>query len=320
MIRIPKFIKRFIQNPIEAYIGKFEHRQRHYNSLKTIPSIPEALEFIQARWDMTLDDPKSPIFIFSTVWRSGSTLLQRLVFSGGDVLIWGEPYTYCDYIRKLAESLTCFRKDMPPDQFFIDHLEERKEKGIKTDKWIACLYPNPKDLIDAHRQFFCTLYEVPAVKRGYLRWGIKDVRLSIDHAVYLRFLFPNAKFLFLYRNPYKSYRSYRVFRNWYDQWPHNPIFTPQKFGEMWKILLTGYLEGYEKVGGHLIRYEDLINGNLSLSDLSKYLNTSLSDEIFSTSVTGRGDRTLESIPHVEMRILRSAVEPLASDLGYEPEP
>ena len=37
-----------------------------------------------------MNDSYSPIFIFTTGWRTGSTLLQRLITSSGETLIWGE--------------------------------------------------------------------------------------------------------------------------------------------------------------------------------------------------------------------------------------
>ncbi len=53
-------------------------------------------------------DDESPIFIFSSGWRAGSTYLQRLVMSSGKVLIWGEPFDKSDLIQSLSTSMIPF--------------------------------------------------------------------------------------------------------------------------------------------------------------------------------------------------------------------
>lgn len=318
MTRIPLFLKKIIQFPVEAYFGRFVHWQQHRKTLKSIPSIPMAIDLIQERWPMPLNDTlENPIFIFSAGWRSGSTLIQRLVNSSGNALIWGEPYANSDYLGKLSESLRIFRTGLPPDNFFLDHLE--KTDGIKTyDKWIAHLYPNPSNLREAHREFFRTLFAKPAFERGFSRWGFKETRYEIDHAIYLKWLFSKAQFLFLYRNPYHVWRSLRLFGG-FNPWPQEPIFTAKKFGRLWRILLEGYLKNRPKVDGFIVRYEDLCEGRLPLTSLSQFLNLDLRKEVLNINVSGRGHRSLQPIPSTELRILRKAVEPLASKLGYTPD-
>ncbi len=48
--------------------------------------------------------------------------------------------------------------------------------------------------------------------------GLKEVLLTIEHARYLKWLFLNAKFLFLYRDVYKGYLGLRR-RPWVNVWP-----------------------------------------------------------------------------------------------------
>ncbi|MEO0535490.1 MAG: hypothetical protein AAF215_16660 [Cyanobacteria bacterium P01_A01_bin.123] len=61
--------------------------------MKQIVSVQEAIKTIEVRYlDLKYDNSvaDSPIFVFSAGWRSGSTLLQRLVMSDKSVVIWGE--------------------------------------------------------------------------------------------------------------------------------------------------------------------------------------------------------------------------------------
>lgn len=164
-----------------------------------------------------------PIFILSAGWRSGSTLLQRLLMSSNEIIIWGEPYGHSGVIDYLSSSLKAITNNYPDTSWFINEmLDDKQPVSSLSEKWIANLYPEIENLIAAHAAFFIQLFEIPVINRGVSRWGIKEVRLSIDHAIYLNWLFPRAKFIFLYRNPYHCYASYRGFY-WYNQYPSDPI-------------------------------------------------------------------------------------------------
>lgn len=315
---IPPLLKTLVQSPLESLVGRLAHWQAHRSALRTLPSVPDALRNIERRWSVPADPVDDrPVFLLSAGWRSGSTLLQRLVMSGSEVMMWGEPYPNCDYIRGLARSLSAFQPDQPPDQFFIRPAPETRVGAMPLDEWIACLYPNPGDLIRAHRAFFRTLYAAPALERGYRRWGLKEVVVAVEHAAYLRWLFPGAKFLFLYRDPYAAYRSYRAFGDWYYRWPTEPVFTAAKFGWVWRTLMEGFVRHHAVTGGMLVRYEDLVSGTVQLQKLADYVETPIRPEVLNKRVTGRKSDTLEPIPRLELSLLRRAVEPLAESLGYK---
>ena len=204
---------------IEAKIGPLRQWMRVREDRRSLRTIEDAIGVIERRWGVTSisnsgPSASSPIFVLAAGWRSGSTLVQRLISSAGTILVWGEPYEHCDLIRLLAASLTGIREQYPPDGFLA------KSKLSETDtedkqlwnRWIANLYPDPVHLLQAHRAFMIALFQTPAEKLGYPRWGLKEVRLTIEHAVYLKWLFPNARFLLLHRNPYDAYRSFRPCR------------------------------------------------------------------------------------------------------------
>lgn len=273
---------------------------------------------MERRWDLGPQPSGSrPIFILSAGWRSGSTMLQRLVLSSGQALIWGEPYDHCDFVRRSADPLLAFTDDWPPDSFI--GADSKLESGeALSGKWVASLYPNPLHLLKAQRSFFETLYADPAAEAGYSRWGFKEVRLTLDYAIFLKWLFPDAQFLFLHRNPYDAYRSYRIFRNWYDRWPAERVLTPAHFGKVWRTLADSFVNGHEKVGGLLIKYESLIGDEYPVGRIADYLGMELSDDALGKRVSGRGSVQLRTVPAFELRHLADQVEPLASQLGYEP--
>ena len=263
----------------------------------------------------------SPIFIFSAGWRSGSTLLQRLVMSNNDVLLWGEPFKRCNLIQSLAESIRVISSEYPHQNWLFNEAETRSS-GQLTDIFIANLYPELSYLKKAHQRFFLELFSKPASDKNYSRWGLKEVRLGVEYAFYLKWIFPNAKFLFLYRNPYKAYASLRPHLHsikWdlYPTWPKNPIRTPHSYGTYWRNTVQGYIDNSHEVDGLVIKYEDLCSGTLSIDTLEEYLGIDISRDILSKKLGSTKKK--KNIPWAERAILKNSLHALAKDLGYSPE-
>lgn len=303
---------------LSSSFGRSKLWLKHLSQKSKVLTLPDAIDELEKRWKIEHEetDTEQPIFILSAGWRSGSTLLQRMVISGGDALIWGEPYAYADYVGKLAESIRIFRQDFPPNQCFLDFIEET-EGGKAHEKWIAHMYPHPNALRLAHRHFFTTMLAEPAYQRGYSRWGLKDCHHGIEHALYLKWLFPRAKFLFIYRNPYDAYRSFRQFGA-YHSWPDIPIFTARQYGRLWNNLLSGFLENQDKVDSLLVKFEDLVQGHISTRGIAEFLGVEYreTENVMQTKITGRGKRKLEALSRRELTALRREVDPLAQRLGY----
>jgi hypothetical protein len=291
-----------------AKLKQYRRRERHLQA---------GLAFIHARWpELRSDSIEEPIFILSAGWRSGSTMLQRLLMGAGQHIIWGEPYSHARMIDAIAEPIRCFTESWPHDAWFVGATSAEDLSRL----WVANLYPPIDSLLRAHLDLFQRLFAEPAKSLGARGWGIKDVRLTTDHAMYLRWLFPRAKFIFLYRNPYAAYRSYRPYRRWYVSWPDRPVFTPWAFGKYWKAMTDDFTSGYEKVGGMLIRYEDLISSEPPIEALSRYVGFGVPppaaiDRIADTASPPRESR----LPRLERALLRAAVDPTAIRLGYRPD-
>ena len=294
---------------------------------KEPPSLEEAINIVFQRWpEIKSNSDSEPIFILSAGWRSGSTLLQRLISSSGDILIWGEPYGHMGIIDHLSQPIRSVTINYPQNNSFIRSLYNENESLSNLSKtWIANLNPDVDYLLKSHIAFLTELFETPAKSQGATRWGIKEVRLTINHAIYLNWLFPRAKFLFLYRNPYEAYASYQQFTKygvwpydyWYNQWPYEPINTPQSFGIHWKNLLTGYLSGYQKVKGMLIKYEDLCDGNFDFDALEQFIKLKLDKSLLKVKIKGNEQKNIYQINEDEIQALKETVEPLASEVGYK---
>jgi hypothetical protein len=248
----------FLKNFVRATLGPrytwrlASHTRREAADLRA--RIGQALSWVSAE---TRADEEQPVFVLSAGWRSGSTLLQRMIMENRrDLLMWGEPLPHCNIHDGLVNQFRAFTAQWPPRPYFLSGMR----LADPSDTWVANLYPDIDDLLKAHRAFHRTLFAEPAHRAGWKSWGLKEVRFTIDHATYLRFIYPKCKIILLYRNPYDAYLSYShwnatVFRTW----PDRSVSTPYAFGRNWAELTRGYLEGYESVGALLIRYEDLDN-------------------------------------------------------------
>ena len=241
-------------------------------------------------------------------------MLQRLLMSDPGVLIWGEPYDECGLIQAMAGSSKAFRPGWPPTQYFYDGTPPDQLTG----EWIANLFPALEDWRRGQRAMFDTMFAQPARRAGARRWGIKEVRLTSEDALYLRWLYPNAKFLFLYRHPLEAYRSYSAYgRSWYDTFPDRPVFTPTQFGAHWRNLMEGFQRDANELGAVLVKYEDVVSGRLSLDNIDRYLETSVDHHILKNKV-GSSERVGEKVDvnALERWLLLRQVAVLARDLGY----
>lgn len=249
----------------------------------------------------------APVFILAAGWRSGSTLLQRMCME--EYFMWGEPYGTSGTIPAMCDA---FARSIAADSG-----EKMIYKGGESpefiDKFIANLSPDFKTLVDAHRAFFKAMFARQE------KWGLKEVRLDANHATYLRYLFPKAKIVFLYRNPYDCWRSVYKWLHVTDEGAANKLYdcfpgaeiTEQNFGKHWAFLTKGFLEKAKELNACVISYEDLCAGKWER--LEKYLGFKLSKKAFETNPRdGFGGRA----HNVDLSIIRKQVDPLAASLGY----
>ncbi|MCF6279455.1 MAG: sulfotransferase, partial [Flavobacteriaceae bacterium] len=199
---------------------------------------------------------KSPIFIFSLP-RAGSTLLQRILMSHKNISSISEPWILLPQIYATKNKGTLSEYSSLTSQVgindFIENLPNKKESYI-----------------NAQRKFLIELYSMQCQNNEkYFLDKTPRYYLIIDEIVEL---FPNAKFIFLFRNPVQVFAS--IVNTWGKGRFRNIISTYDDLIKGTKRLSEAYLK--HKEISYSLQYEDLIlNLNEKLSEISNYLDIPL---------------------------------------------
>ena len=195
---------------------------------------------------------KSPIFLFSLP-RSGSTLLQRILNIHPEINSVAEPWVLLPFIYSLKESGTVTEYN-------------HKVMNSAINDFINNLPNKSDDYYKALRQFITTLYEKQCVdgEKYFLDKTPRYYNIIPEIAK----IFPNAKFIFLFRNPI------HVMSSIINTWNHGRLKNLYFFKRDLEVGPVALSEGYHllKDRAYAVRYEELVvNPVLVIKDLCRYL-------------------------------------------------
>lgn len=304
------------RSAVRTLYGSRCAHQEQAGYIRELGSVTSSLAAIEAGSDKTSSSEK-PVFILSAGWRSGSTMLQRLLMSSNDTVIWGEAYDRACIVQRLTETVFAHSRTWPDGKY----LRQPTSLHALSGEWVANMYPPLSALKLGYRALLENIFMAPAHDVGGNRWGFKEVRLGVNEAEFLHWLFPNAKFLFIYRNPFDAYQSYKNFqpaKNWYVRWPDKPAFTTAKFAKHWQQLAADFIKNASNVDGMLVRYEDLIDGRVDLEALADYCELKIDNSILDVRVGGakKTECKVSSLTRMERFIISRCTAPTARQLGY----
>jgi hypothetical protein len=261
---------------------------------------------------------ESPIFIFAAGWRSGSTLLQRLLNSNRDVLVWGEAYEFSFLLHHLAAPLAGLTKTPFDLTFLSRHLSRMPGElaSVLTTKWIANLTPPVADLKRAHLAYLSTLFSTSTMAAKRPRWGLKFVRGDAAIASYLRWLYPKAKILYLFRSPYASYRSYlnAAADGWYLYYPRYRVDGVVPFAVHWRHCMENFMASHQQVNAFLLSFESLTEGRI-LGPLQEYLNFEVDPETLDRKVDMQAEKLID-LKGSDRLMIRFIAGDMAKRHGY----
>ena len=255
------------------------------------------------------DDAACPVFVLAAGWRSGSTLVQRLLCSSKEVLIWGEAYGRAG----LVQSLTATAMGLNEGWTTQGHFGSEEVFENLSDHWIANLYPPPEAMRDALAAPLETLLAWPAAERGFDRFGLKEVRLQAIHARFLEWVYPSSRFVFLIRNPWDAWKSARGL-GLMAHWAGPVMDHPQKFAAHWARLAESFLS-WDQENGQLLRYEDLRSTCLEKLATHCRLGT-LDASVLDRVQSGVNRPAPAPLSPAAIEVIRAVAGPVAQKLGY----
>lgn len=206
-----------------------------------------------------------PLIVTSPIQRSGTTLLQRLLCSSSNALIYGEKSA-----QELEFFLNIYAFKAQEYNYRRETYKENLERVLRGDvnEWILDLTPDIDGYLMALQKAafagvaFCRDY---AFGRGRSIWGFKHPSWSAAAIKLLRKLMPKSRFIFIYRELIPCLRSAKA------QYMLN---TEQELRGLCQNWING-LAYRQELGNDpstlILDYEDLIRApEESLTTLSKF--------------------------------------------------
>ncbi|OYV86357.1 MAG: hypothetical protein B7Z73_11895, partial [Planctomycetia bacterium 21-64-5] len=144
-------------------------------------------------------------------------------------------------------------------------------------------------------------------------WGMTSTDITGDHALYLRLLFPRARFIFLHRNPIDAFAA--ALRS-----TRNPAAADGRdlswaagFAEQWCRLVASFELWHKEVDGILVGYEQAMAA--SPGQIEAYLGERLSPPV-SAPEPENGANSAAQLRADEVKLLVERTGEMAARLGY----
>ena len=112
------------------------------------------------------------------------------------------------------------------------------------------------------------LFKQSATEMAKERFGIKFVRIGLEEMHYLEWLYPDAKFMILFRNPWDCWRSYKGY--WMFRWPKGRITTVQQFAKFGKDRHVNFFRTLNQIESTHLRYEDFLHPDFNWDRLKTF--------------------------------------------------
>jgi len=262
---------------------------------------------------------KQQLFLIGT-GRSGTTLIQRVINTFPNTMIWGE---HAGFLQQLSE-LYYFLNDNPSlhEFSYMDSIPEEKKFDLSSYNnskvWQAWInWFRPEDLKAKFREilesFFC-----PSEFEKLSIWGFKEIRYGPDDRVlaFLADIYPDAHFLFITRDSLNAVESQiTTFHKGKSRFTkikrliQLPIII--KVANNWKKQNAFYLKLSQKYPDthHLIRYEDASADLTLLNPVLKNFNLEIGEKQLEVLKMKEGRGTNFQLNSVHSRWKRMGIIP-----------
>jgi hypothetical protein len=218
---------------------------------------------------------RAPLLVLAAGQRCGSTLVQRLLSSHPQVLIWGEHAGQLRQLLAIGDRLRTWTTDFgDPGRLGF------ARSGYQS--FMANMTPEADRIDRATRAYLEQLFARPAQEAGRPIWGFKEVRYGLLEANAVRRLFPDCRVLHIVRDPRDVLRSLDVWER-AGGWPRSDT---ELVVADWKRVAASFWTSDVEPWVLRLRYEDLV-AEPALWSMRIAEHCGLSIELFDDAVFGR---------------------------------
>ncbi len=250
-----------------------------------------------------------PIFILACSPRTGSTWIQRVLTSTGDVLVWGESSSF------IFPSFPMWSLDGDKKNEKNPHdLKQFREK--RANMWMAVLQPYLSDFNDAMKKFLVRLYEIPAKREGYDQWGLKltswnrqTVQCALEQWKHSKIVFLTRSFEASFASRFKLNPTVQHASRWIDI--HDFCST---WVEQHQVAMS--FRNHDRC--KFLQYEDVVREQKSFKDLIHWLGLSDPDPKQyreKISYSGHEDFTIPYEDSMAISAFRSRIDALTKNMN-----
>ena len=220
-------------------------------------------------------DANFPIFLLGT-GRCGSTLLQKILNSVENTMIYGE---HGGFLKQVAAAYFLNFEDKMIEKYIMSQNVAEKDpisvfETLKNPQlWSAWTnWYNQETVKNNFRDFIESFFN-PGSLEQKVHWGFKEIRYGLDDRVpeMLADLYPDGRFIFIVRHPADVTAS-KISARASD--------GIKADAHTWVAQNTYFLTFFKKYGerSRIVYYEEIISNNSKeLSQLFHWLGFSLSD-------------------------------------------
>ncbi len=263
-------------------------------------------------------EEKFPIFLLGT-GRCGSTLLQKILNSVDNAMIYGE---HGGFLIQIAAAYFLNLEDKMIEKYIMSQNVAGKEpisvfKTLKNPQlWSAWTnWYNQETVKNNFRDFIESFFN-PISLEQKVHWGFKEIRYGLDDRVpeMLADLYPDGRFVFIVRHPVDVVASKISARasDGIEADAHTWVTQNSYF-------LHFCRENSER--SRIVHYEELIgNNNQQLSQLFDWLGFALTDEqrdiIETTKPSYKGRPQPAKLTHDEVSSINKITQEIRNELSY----
>ena len=259
-----------------------------------------------------------PIFLLGT-GRCGSTLLQKILNSVENVMIYGE---HGGFLKQVAAAYFLNLEDKMIEKYIMSQNVAGKDphsvfETLKDPQlWSAWTnWYNQETVKDNFRDFIESFFNPVSLKQK-VHWGFKEIRYGLDDRVLemLADLYPDGRFVFIFRHPVDVIASKISARASEGIEPDAHTWVAQN-----TYFLTFFRENEER--SRTVYYEELISkDSKQLSQLFDWLDFALSDRqrdiIESTKPRYIGRPRPAKLTDDQVNTINTITHEMREELGY----